>query len=88
MRSLGALYRYQGKNEAAEIMEEYAMGTCKQVSVKVNPSKKATTISQNPLTDLLMNVLSPNLSHDLLFLITHLFLMTGTLQIHTTDLSS
>uniref|UniRef100_W5UAJ8 Kinesin light chain n=1 Tax=Ictalurus punctatus TaxID=7998 RepID=W5UAJ8_ICTPU len=29
IRSLGALYRYEGKNEAAEIMEEYAMRTHK-----------------------------------------------------------
>ncbi|XP_053368931.1 kinesin light chain 1-like isoform X2 [Clarias gariepinus] len=40
MRSLGALYRHLGKNEAAEIMEEYAMRTCKQ-GATVEPLKDA-----------------------------------------------
>ncbi|MCI4383538.1 hypothetical protein PGIGA_G00027680 [Pangasianodon gigas] len=40
MRSLGALYRHQGKNEAAEIMEEYAMRTRKQ-GATVEPLKDA-----------------------------------------------
>ncbi|KAF4083267.1 hypothetical protein AMELA_G00138010 [Ameiurus melas] len=38
MRSLGALYRYEGKNEAAEIMEEYAMRTRKP-GATVDPLK-------------------------------------------------
>ncbi|KAK3533023.1 hypothetical protein QTP70_006228 [Hemibagrus guttatus] len=38
MRSLGALYRYQGKNEAADIMEDYARRTRKQGAI-VEPLK-------------------------------------------------
>lgn len=43
IRSLGALYRYEGKNEAAEIMEEYAMRTHKPVSVTSIPSLQSTS---------------------------------------------
>ncbi|XP_058256115.1 kinesin light chain 1-like isoform X2 [Hemibagrus wyckioides] len=38
MLRLGALYRYQGKNEAADIMEDYAMRTRKQGAI-VEPLK-------------------------------------------------
>ncbi|XP_060797478.1 kinesin light chain 1-like isoform X2 [Neoarius graeffei] len=41
MRSLGALYRYQGKTEAADIMEEYTMATCKK-GATVEPLKDAS----------------------------------------------
>lgn len=79
MRSLGALYRHQGKTEAAEIMEEYVMKTRKQVSVTSSLTIKITSTSQNHLTNLL-TVLICHMTH---YFYSHTFVPNDRCIIHT-----